>query len=469
MAFHSNLPIEAGKVQLFHLENAEALVCEKLLRHIPHKRWVCLGHWGEQIVVAKLFAQQRHAQTELNGINHLSDANILAPTVLYHGWVREKSLYVIVYEHIPYKQNLDEIWQTGTEVKRIDLIQKLVTVIAQLHRAGLQQLDLHPQNFLFHEDKIYVLDAAEIVQTKDKKILSKYSNLKNLGALLAQFPSYYDTFCEKFYLLYTQQSKSVFTALDIKQLKKWIFYWRKRRLIKFGNKAFRSCTQFICKKNWSNFSVCDRRYFSQPMQVVLKNPNEALNSINTEILKSGNSSTVGKIVVDGKFFVIKRYNLKNFWHALKRIWRISRAAKSWRHAQYLSLLDIATTKPVAMIEKRFGPFRLTSYFITEYIAANNLKNIVAITSPEQASIIAENIAKLFSDLDAVQLAHGDMKATNILVCNNKPILLDLDAMHLYRTHCRWQRAAKKDRKRFMKNWEYQPELLQLFDTIVNPD
>lgn len=466
MAFHSKLPIEQGQIQLLWLSNTNiSLVCEKLLRYLPGKRWVCFGHWGEREVVAKLFSHQRHAQRELNGIDALSAANILAPAMLYHGWATEKSLYVIVYEYIPYKQNLDEVWQQADEVARTKLIERLVAIVAQLHYAGLRQLDLHPQNFLLHDNKIYVLDAGEIVQTHYNQPLGKRLSLQNLGALLAQFPPRYDALCSQLYLFYTQKSSAVFTLTSIAQLKKWIAYWRKRRLIKFGKKAFRSCTQFVCDKSWNHFFACDRAYDTDNMRAVLNDPDQALAAPTTEILKAGNSSTVGKITVDGKSLVIKRYNLKNFWHAIKRSLYPTRAAKSWRNAQYLSLLDIATAKPVAMIEKRFGPFRYTNYVISEYIAADHLKNYLATPHiSEQLTVIAENMAQLFANLHAVQIAHGDMKATNILLVDNKPVLLDLDAMYLYRTHWRWQRAARKDKERFMKNWEDQPELQQLFNT-----
>jgi tRNA A-37 threonylcarbamoyl transferase component Bud32 len=457
-----------SEIKLYALCNTHiSLLCKKLLRHLPGKRWVYFGYWGEQEVVAKVFMHERHAQRELQGIQALVQANILSPKVLYHGWTFEKSRYVIVYEYIPYKKNLDEVWQEANEVEKINLIQQLIGVLVKLHAAGLRQLDLHRQNFLLHDSNIYVIDAADILQTAEQQPLSQRLSLQNLGALLAQFPLRYDSQCEQFYLFYTQMRQSIFTMAELAYLKKWLSYWRRHRLLKFGRKIFRSCTPFVVHKTWRYFSVCDCSYDTENMRALLQNPVQAFDASAAEMLKAGNTSTVKKITLDDKHFVIKRYNLKNFLHTIKQLFRVSRAAKIWRNAQYLNLLEIPTAKPVALLEKRFGPLRLTSYIITEYVAGEDLQSFLS--KPQSSTTLTnamQNIQQLFAHLDAVQLAHGDMKATNILVMNNQPVLLDLDAMYLYKTHWRWQRAARKDRERFMKNWENQPEL-QPFVKLVN--
>src|SRR6185312_3962136 len=139
--------------------------------------------------------------------------------------------------------------------------------------------------------------------------------------------------------------------------------------------------------------------------------------------------------------------------------RSSRAAISWRNAQRLSMIDIPTAKPVAMLEKRFGPLRSTSYFINEYVAGKSLQDYFRETnSLEEQLYVSKRITDLFNSLIGIQVSHGDLKATNILIASSKPILLDLDAMRLHRLPCRWRAAHQRDQKRFMKNWENQPEI-----------
>jgi len=240
-----------------------------------------------------------------------------------------------------------------------------------------------------------------------------------------------------------------------------------KQLRQLRNTIFHTTNQFIAYKSWGLFSVYDRSYDSELLRLLLQDPDPFLRKNSAiEIIKADQSSTVAKIFIDGKYLIIKRHNLKSIWHRIKRAFSMSRAAKNWRNAHYLKLLDIATAKPVAMIEKRWGPFCRESYFINEYIPNQHLLQLANSTySIEQMEAIASNIKKLFAVLNGVQLAHGDMKATNILIVNNQPLLLDLDAMNLYRTHWRWERAAKADWQRFMKNWHSYPELQAIFQKI----
>lgn len=470
MLTDSKLPIEQGRVQLLWLADTNtSLICEKLLRCIPKKRWVCSAHWGEQPVVAKLFKNPRHAQRELSGVQALSEADIKTPSLLYHGWATKKSLYVVLYEYIQHKHDLDIVWQLADETNRKELLHRLITIMAQLHNAGLKQCDLHLNNFILSNNQIYVLDAADITQTKNKQPLTERLSLQNLGLLFAQLPTQYDEWCSELYLLYTQTRNTVFKLTSIERLKKYITHARKARLIDYGKKAFRSCSQFVAHKNWTHFSVCDRSYDTEALRNLLKDPDSIINNASQcDILKAGSSSTVAKIMLAGRPFIIKRYNLKSIWHQIKRAIQPSRAAKSWRNAQYLQLSNIATAKPVAMLEKRLGPFRRESYFISEYISANHMQSYIAANhSPEHLTLIAENVQKLFADLATLQISHGDMKATNILVVAFKPLLLDLDAMRLYRCRHLWEKfAAHRDQQRFMRNWENQPQLQKVFEITI---
>ena len=58
-----------------------------------------------------------------------------------------------------------------------------------------------------------------------------------------------------------------------------------------------------------------------------------------------------------------------------------------------------------------------------------------------------------------------MKATNIIIHDNKPFLLDLDSMIARTSKGKFISAWGKDIKRFMRNWEYLPEIGQLFKQL----
>ena len=468
MPQQSRLSIEEGRTQLLWLTNpCKPLFCEKLLRHLPGKRWVCLAQWDDQIVVAKLFLKAKHAQRELNGNQALSNANICTPALLHHGWTKDSLLYVLVYEFIPHDQELDITWRFADLNAREELLHKLINVIAKMHQAGISQTDIHLRNFIAHANKIYVLDTGSIKQTHTQIALSERQSLKNLAALFAQLAPENDLFIHPLFLQYTKLRDVVFTLKKLAYLRKWIAYWRRYRLIKFGQKIFRNCSQFIVHRRWNQFSVCDKNYMTAAMRELLANPDEFMQSAEAHILKAGNSSTVVKIDMAGRYLVIKRYNLKSFWHGVKRALQPTRAAICWRNSQWLSLLDIPTVKPVACLEKRCGFWRRQSYFIAEYVQAETLQSFfVNPCTIDKYQIIAENIASLFRNLATVSLAHGDMKATNILLLAYQPILIDLDAMKLYRCHWLWKKAFLKDKNRFLANWTDNPSYLQMFEHII---
>ena len=63
---------------------------------------------------------------------------------------------------------------------------------------------------------------------------------------------------------------------------------------------------------------------------------------------------------------------------------------------------------------------------------------------------------MFGKLAAARIAHGDMKSTNLLWVDNEIALLDLDAAAVYPA-ASYVRAYRKDRDRFLRNWEHLPE------------
>ncbi|NVL32130.1 serine/threonine protein kinase, partial [Pseudomonas syringae pv. actinidiae] len=73
------------------------------------------------------------------------------------------------------------------------------------------------------------------------------------------------------------------------------------------------------------------------------------------------------VEASGRTLVIKRYNIKNFSHWLKRFWRPSRAWHSWREGNRLMFLGIATPKPLAVQEQRFLGLRSKAWLVTEFI------------------------------------------------------------------------------------------------------
>jgi tRNA A-37 threonylcarbamoyl transferase component Bud32 len=203
------------------------------------------------------------------------------------------------------------------------------------------------------------------------------------------------------------------------------------------------------------------------MAVFLNDPDETLDRLEGGLLKNGRGSTVGRVMVDGLGLVVKRYNIKGFWHGIRRCLRASRAARSWRNAHRLLLADIKTPVPVALVEKRFGPLRSTAYFINEFIDGPRAVDYFPNPNVVEKREVALRIADLLVKLKQAGISHGDMKATNIIISDQHPALVDLDAMRAHGNRWRFGWAHQKDVKRFFRNWQGLPEVDGLFREILD--
>lgn len=190
-------------------------------------------------------------------------------------------------------------------------------------------------------------------------------------------------------------------------------------------------------------------------------------------LKQDIATTIWRQEYGAQILVIKRYNTQNIWHAIRRSFRRSRARNCWNMSKIFALADINTPARVAVIQEWLGPFKLRSWFVNQHINGVDLDNYLYAREPhkipkeKQIKKVYDGINSLFENLKIHRLKHGDLKATNILLSENKLYLIDLDAAHQYNFSPGLERAQRKDWLRFMKNWRQQTEVQRRFETI-NP-
>jgi len=188
-------------------------------------------------------------------------------------------------------------------------------------------------------------------------------------------------------------------------------------------------------------------------------------------LKQDIATTIWRLEHDAQALVVKRYNTQNLWHAIRRSFRRSRARNCWDMSKIFMQSGINTPARIAVIQEWLGPFKLRSWFINRYVDGVDLDQYLYARSshrhPEAKRIknVYDDVVSLFKNLSIHRLAHGDLKATNILLSEDKLYLIDLDAAHQYKFWPGLKRARRKDWRRFMKNWQRQAEVQRLFETI----
>jgi tRNA A-37 threonylcarbamoyl transferase component Bud32 len=200
---------------------------------------------------------------------------------------------------------------------------------------------------------------------------------------------------------------------------------------------------------------------------IIEGPDRAIEDFG-HVLKHDGTTTVAAVQANGTAWVIKRYNTKNAWHALRRTLRRSRALNCWEMSACFLDAGIAVPAPVAYVERKLGPVRGRSYFLYEYVDAEDLLSYMKHHGrSDDLEGVVRRITTLFAVLRIARITHGDMKATNILVdAERRVTLLDLDAARRPARTRDFEQGHARDRSRFLENWRSDPELMERFDQAL---
>lgn len=443
-------------------DGAETMLkIESVLRVVPGKRIVAKCIWKNQTVVAKLFFRRGHWKQsmlrDLSGITLLWQAGISTPKVVNQTTTTDKNGAVLMIEFLKQATSMLTLFESAnSDEERATIMEMGVATVARCHQAGLWQRDIHLGNFMLSYGKVYVLDGGDI--KGDGGTLSRDTCLQNLALFFAQFPVAMDAQIPG---LFPNYRKAVNAATDsaaedatfIEDIRSRVVTERLRRVRNFERKIFRSTTALRLVSTSNRIAVYDRSIHSDTVEEFIRNPDSLL--ANAKMLKAGNSSTVAMIQLSGRDFVVKRYNVKGFWHGLKRLLQRSRAHHSWRNAAMLEMLGVATPHPFLMIEERLlWLFRRRAWLLSEYINGENLLDQAQNASSEELPVsrITDRFQQLFEVLQTYHISHGDMKASNFIYKDDRVYVLDLDAMHRHRNADAARGLVMKDRERFLRNW-----------------
>lgn len=452
----------------FILADGEVFYAEKVVRIIPKRRMVVFGEWQGKAVVAKIFFDPRrakhHYQKEIAGVRLFQDHKIPTPELFYEGVSADKRIYVLLFDRIFDARNLEELWQEKIFLKALmpDLKSVMIELATQ-HVLGVLQNDLHLKNFLLTEKIVYTLDGAQVELFP--KILSKQDSINNLALFLSQLGTGIERAQIELYRHYAKARGWLIKTRDVRELFRKIKHYASLRWQRYEKKIFRECTDFSRIRHFKSNGMYDRKYAGSELTEFLNNPEMAFNHDSAKILKNGRSSTVIKVILDKRQFVIKRYNIKGIFHYLRRCFRDTRAKESWRLAQKLTLARIATAAPVAFIENKLFGLRGKSYYVMEYIPGEHIGEFFTRFQgdAEKIRLLLKRTVMLLKTLTNIGITHGDLKMSNILV--NKyvqPLVIDLDGAVEHTSLASLRKSWRKEIKRFLRNFDQQPQLQTQF-------
>lgn len=444
---------------------AGELHLRSLLRVLPGQRYVGEAEWQGRRVLAKLLvgarAQRQHAR-EREGARLLAEQGLDTPELLVEGLDGEGGW--LLFEFLDQAESLGSAWRAVAEQPPLSTEQRSVLgealqAIGRLHACGLWQDDLHLDNLLRHAGRLQLIDGGGIRASTPGQPLRREQALDNLGVFFAQLPAELEAYLDSLLADYRLGNGSL--ALQAAELQAPIAAKRRWRLRDYLKKLGRDCSLFQLERDADGLSIACRDQ-AETLLPLLRDADAAIAA--GEPLKLGGSSTVARVELAGRPLVIKRYNIKNPLHWLRRCWRPSRAWHSWVEGNRLNFLGIATPLPLAMRESRRFGLRGRAWLITEHAAGEDILRRFAGADerlPPEEQLQA--LERLFAALIRERISHGDLKGSNLLWQDGRWALIDLDAMRQHRCPRRFARAYAKDRTRFLRNWPADSALYRLLD------
>lgn len=424
------------------------------LRTLPGKRYVAKAVWlsqgVEKTVLAKLYMGGRACtsmKAELSGSEKVRAAGLATPGVVSSG--SGEGVAWLLFDWLDDASTLAQ--RLGLQVdfcKSAGEIPSDVLTVVQLmrsmHEQGLLQADLHPDNFILSQQQWHIIDAAEIEVCQ-----SAEDRERNLAMFMAQLPH-----------AWWPQIVSGYGGLNGERVYRYARCHRLWRARDLAAKSLRDCTLFSFQKSFNRWTSVWRDERSNIMPL-LDSIEEAMSA--GTLLKDGGSSTVVLIEWHGQPLVIKRYNVKGLGHFLRRCLRPSRACHSWQQGHIWRVLELPTAKPVAVLEKRWGPLRLGGYLVTEY---SSDKDIIDAFSAGDSEELIVKLGALLERMADYRLSHGDLKGTNVMVSNKQLSFIDLDAARLHSKLPHWKKAFSKDLGRLQRNWPLESSCYKRVKDVV---
>ena len=126
---------------------------------------------------------------KFKGVQHFESAGVRTPGLMWRGHLRSGGS-VLAFEYIEAAKSLYDEWNNANnDGGRRALLSKVVPMLAALHQHGIVQNDIHPENFLIKDQRLYTIDGGGV---RKKNSLSKNSSLENLALFFAQFHTSHD-------------------------------------------------------------------------------------------------------------------------------------------------------------------------------------------------------------------------------------------------------------------------------------
>lgn len=207
----------------------------------------------------------------------------------------------------------------------------------------------------------------------------------------------------------------------------------------------------------SSGSVIVRRSATRLIQYDQELPTELVESLYEtperlvevgKLLRSRGARRTVRFQWAGADYVLKHYVEPSWRHALKQSVHRSRARASYFASHALARSGVATPRPVAFVENRWGPLRRDSYLMYPYVEGRTLRECLAEQSKTSASaqLLWRQLAEVWQLLQRLQVSLADANLGNFIVAPDRALwVIDIDKT-------RFHRIAYFARRRQQRSW-----------------
>jgi hypothetical protein len=205
---------------------------------------------------------------------------------------------------------------------------------------------------------------------------------------------------------------------------------------------------FIARRSWRRVAQCDPSLPGDLVETLWIDPASLV--ARGEVLQHKGVRCTVRLTWNDQPYVLKHYVEPTRRHALKQLVQSSRARRTWDFSHRIADLGIATPRPVACVENRWGQLRRDSYLMYPYVEGRTLRSYFAVEarqSPEVSNKLWQQINELWQRLVELCVSLEDTNLGNFIICEAGRLwLIDLDKSRFYRN----RRAAARHQARAWK-------------------
>ena len=439
----SELPVELSLEAL-----DQSILLTRFLGERPGCRVTYSGRLADQPVVIKLFGRSSAAQDdfdqEIFRLTELRACRLDVPPVV-HLRLTGTGESCVVTAFLEQSLNLGQFsqYQLPEEFESEKVGHALGGYLRNMHNAGFILKDTRLSDFVYSGGRIWLVGGSI---GRVAHFRSTRQTLKGLAELLAQLPVNAGDIAMQIISGYGEQ----FSA---DQVLRMMIRSRSVRERVYLKKTLGSGGEFVAQKTDDGTRVLRRELLGDAsFEALLADLDGAM--VRGESLKQGNSATLAKVELSGRIIVVKRYNVKSWWHRLRLTMRVSRAIRSWQNGYRLRMWGLSTPLPLAVIEQQRGPLSGRAYLICDYSETTDCSWYWQ--HHQESWSLRNRLANTIGSLQALGLSHGDMKANNIKFNGERVELLDLDSLRRWKSKVGHGRAIAADVRRLVANWADTP-------------